>query len=88
MPIPMPASAVLDRYFLDMRSRILEVGAALDRVDRAEGGEQTAEDERLARLREAIRVLADGRPDRAERIQMIFSDDYADDWSRPSSRTT
>ena len=84
MPIPMPASAVLDRYFLEMRGKVLEVAAALDRVERAAGAEQAVRDERLDLLKEAIATLTDGRADRASRVLTIFSDPYEPSWPRPT----
>lgn len=86
MPIPMPADAVLNRYFLEMRAKVLEVGAALDRLERAEGSQQARRDERLAKLRKAIGILLDDAPDRAARIQMTFSDPYDSNWPRPEKR--
>ncbi len=62
----------LDRYFLEMRWRCLSLAADLDRVERAKG--ESAADPRLARLHKAFVVLSDGQADRAERVQMIFSD--------------
>ncbi len=77
----------LDRFFLEMRSRTLDLAAALDRVDaaalRSRGA--GADDARLAKLREALRVLAEVERDRAERVQMIFSDEYDPAW-RSGSR--
>jgi hypothetical protein len=61
---------------------LLEIGAGLDRVDRGEGS--AAADPRLAQIRQALVTLADGRPDRAERVQMIFSLPYDEHWQKPS----
>lgn len=83
MPTTMHARAVLDRCFLEMRAKILEVGAMLDRVDRAEGGQDVRSDDRLRKLTEAASALVDGKADRAARIQMIFSDAYDPHWQRP-----
>ncbi len=69
----MNAKETLDRYFLEMRWRCLSLAADLDRVERAEG-QNVAGDPRLVRLHKAIAVLSDGQADRAERVQMIFSD--------------
>jgi hypothetical protein len=78
MPIPLEAAEVLNREFLEVRARILQIAAALDRIERAEG---TVEgDPRLARIDEALAVLAGGRQGRAEQIQMIFSLPYQDGW--------
>jgi hypothetical protein len=69
------ARQVLDDAFLEMRWRCLSLAADLDRVQRAADGANVLErDERLAKLRAAIEVLNSTDPDRAERIQMIFSD--------------
>ena len=69
------ANQTLDETFLEMRWRCLSLAADLDRVERADGGaELLKSDPRLESLRQAIEsLLADG-PDRAERVQNIFSD--------------
>jgi hypothetical protein len=69
------APDTLDHYFLEMRWRCLSLAADLDRIERADGGPQLlATDPRLAKLREAIKVLLQNEPARAERVQMILSD--------------
>ncbi len=68
---------ILDQQFLEMRWRALSLAADLDRVQRAAGGEKSLrEDARMVKLRRAFEVLmAEGsQADRAERVQMIFSD--------------
>ncbi len=82
-PIPMDAEAVLDRYFLEMRSKVLDLGAALDRIERADGAERVRQDERMKQLQDGIGILVDGGGDRATRIHMIFADEYEPDWPRP-----
>lgn len=74
------ASAVLDREFLELRAKILELAASLDRLSRAEGAAEP--DPRLGQLREAIGVLLDDRPDRAARVQLVFSLPYDSGWRR------
>lgn len=74
------AKDTLDADFLDTRSRILDIAATLDRIDRAEGASAIHDDERLAKLRRATEILCDGKPDRARRVQMVFSLDYDDGW--------
>jgi hypothetical protein len=71
------AAEVLEREFLNIRAKILEVGALLDRLDRAEGD---LSDPRRDRIDRAIAVLAQPHTGRAEQIQLIFSLDYAEDW--------
>jgi len=68
------AAQTLELNFLEMRWRALSLAADLDRIDRAPGGKQLAADPRLKSLRDAIKVLLEDKPDRAERVQMIFSD--------------
>ena len=78
MTTPMAAAAVLNREFLEIRAKILEVAASLDRLDRGAGS--MADDPRLKRLLEAIDILQDSKPERAEQIQLLFSREYEDDW--------
>ena len=69
------AKETLDQYFLEMRWRCLSLAADLDRVQRAQGGPGVIEtDPRLSNLRKAIHTLLENAPDRAERVQEIFSD--------------
>lgn len=84
MNSPMNPQAVLDRHYLEMRARVLELGAAFDRIQRA--GDIPADD-RLLKLHKALSVVMDANPDRAVRIQMIFSDPYDPNWPRPSGGT-
>jgi hypothetical protein len=78
MPSPMTAQEVLDREFLEVRARLIQLAASLDRLDRSEGS--VAADPRLAGIDEALAVLRDSQPDRAERIQQIFSRAYDPAW--------
>ena len=43
---PLPAAQALDAYFLDARSRLLDLAAMLDRIDRGGG----MKDPRLERI--------------------------------------
>jgi len=65
----------LDQQFLEMRARALALAADLDRIERAAGGAALLESEpRIQQLRRAIRILLDERANRAEQVQMLFSD--------------
>ena len=69
------AKTTLDVTFLEMRWRALSLAADLDRIERAPGGKQLmAADPRLVKLRDALKLLIQNEPGRAERLQMIFSD--------------
>jgi len=61
----------IENALLEMRWRCLSLAADLDRLDR---GGTAKSDPQLLKLHEAIRVLLDAGGDRAERVQMIFSD--------------
>ena len=73
-------SAVLDRDYLEIRARILELAAALDRIDRAAEGPSHPPDRRLAQIRAALETLVVPEPDRAETVQRIFSLNYDNNW--------
>lgn len=76
--LPLDRSAVIDRYFLEHRAKVLDIAAFLDRVDRAtpSAGEadRATEDFRLRSIRAAIAVLLDGGSDRARRVLELWSD--------------
>ena len=70
---------VLDDYFPQVRAWLIQIAATMDRFDRAAGGDANAptasDDLRLEQYRQAVNVLAASEgPDRAEKIQVIFSD--------------
>lgn len=74
----MKAKAILDDEFLSIRARILDIAAAFDRMERAEGDLNM--DERMQKLLEALTIAGDADSDRAERIQMLFSRTYDRSW--------
>lgn len=78
MPIPLTAPQVLEREFLELRAKLLELAAGLDRIDRATGDVET--DPRLGKIEQALEVLSGGEPGRAERLQMIFSLAFDEKW--------
>ena len=80
MPTTRTAIEMLDRHFLEIRHRMLDIAAGLDRIDRADDAAKTRLDARYLQLEQAVRLLTDGKPDRAERIQMVFSLPYDEHW--------
>ena len=72
-PVP-----VIEQEFLPLRAKLLELGAALDRLDRA--GALGGREPRAGKIRVAIETLLAGGSDRAEEIQLVFSRPYEDDW--------
>ena len=74
----MNAQDVLDREYLELRSRILDVAASLDRIQRATGS--VADDSRSQLIADAIHTLAGSELHRAEKIQLLFSREYNKKW--------
>lgn len=71
---------LVQRYFIENRSRVLELAAFLDRVARASAGQYegtvntTDPDHRMDLLKKSLAALADPRPDKVQRIQILLSD--------------
>jgi len=83
---PLPAGTTLEAYFLEARSKILDLAAILDRIDRGTDAADARKDPRLKKIAEALKVLEDSGGGRAERAQKIFSLDYDPAWQKPSPR--
>ncbi len=66
----MTRQQLLDLYFMDARSKLIDLAAFLDRVDRGEG----EPDFRLDAFRKALAELQRGEPDRAQSVLMSLSD--------------
>lgn len=71
---PMPRDAVVDRYFMEHRAKLLDVAAFLDRIDRSEAPANADEDFRVEAMQRAIQLLVDEKGDRAKRVLELFSD--------------
>lgn len=73
----MNSKQVLDREFLEIRAKVLEIAASLDRIERAEGD---CDESRMQLIREGINLIASGESDLAEKVQMLFSREYTSNW--------
>ena len=74
-----PAAAkLLDREFLDIRSKLIDLAASLDRIQRAQGS--IANDPRKDKITQALQILAAKTPSRTEQIQILFSLPYDEHW--------
>lgn len=80
MTQPLTGPEILNREFLEMRCKILDVAAAFDRLGRAEGAADN--DPRVARLKEALTIVLEEPAGRAEQVQMLFSREYDDGWQQ------
>lgn len=77
------ADRILDESFLDVRAKLLEVAATLDRIERASQMHQGLSGDQLDRresIDEAIRICLGDGADRAARLQQLFSRPYHGDW--------
>ena len=70
LPSIMKREQALDLYFIDARSKLIDLAAFLDRAERSPG----ADDFRLAAFREALKVLGSDGPEKARRVLLAFSD--------------
>ena len=78
IPSPKTGRELVDEYFIENRTRLLEIAAFLDRLDRTDGS-LVDRDYRVRAFRDALRLLdappAQGEPlTRVERIQHLLSD--------------
>lgn len=79
------ADQILDESFLEIRAKLLEVAASLDRIDRAAEAAAPLSDTQTTRreaIDRAIAICADAGPNRAERLQRLFSRPYQSDWRK------
>ena len=91
-PSPLNAEELLDQEFLVVRAKILEIAAALDRLDRGDGDAgdhprshphgHPRNDPRTEKLHEGLEALLSREQNRAERIQQIFSLPYDEGWRK------
>ena len=70
----MTRQQVLDLYFMDARSKLIDLAAFIDRVERADG----TEDFRMAAFRDAMSELTKSGNGRAEKVLLQFSDPSAE----------
>ena len=78
MTSPMTAEAVLNREFLEMRARVLELAACFDRLNRSVG--DTEDDPRFRQLMAGVELLLSSNSNRAEQVQLLFSREYVEQW--------
>jgi len=80
---PLAAGQALDQYFLEARSKLLDLAAILDRIARGRDAAGTEQDPRMRKILQALEILGDEGNGRAERIQQIFSLPYDATWAKP-----
>jgi hypothetical protein len=73
---PLTATELVDEYFIENRTKLLDIAAFLDRIDRSDP-DCAATDFRMRAFSEAVAVLASPSrmgADRIGAVQMLFSD--------------
>jgi hypothetical protein len=83
---PLPANKALDNFFFEARSKLLDLAAFLDRINRGRDASAISSDPRLEKIKRALEVLHDQSGGRAERIQQIFSLEYDPKWEKPQPK--
>ena len=77
IPSPKTGRELVDEYFIENRTRLLEIAAFLDRLDRTDGA-LVDRDFRVRAFRDALKLLeaasASDAQTRVERIQHLLSD--------------
>ncbi len=77
------AEQIVEQEFLQVRAKILEIAAFLDRLDPEDKkGVSPANAERLKLLRGGCELLLDSDSDKAARLQLLFSRQYDDQWRK------
>lgn len=71
---PLAVKQILQEYFIENRTRILEIAAFLDRLDRGQDAQSAPGDFRMEAFHRALDVLASKDSDKIGQIQLIFSD--------------
>ncbi|HEY7208778.1 MAG TPA: hypothetical protein VH477_00785 [Bryobacteraceae bacterium] len=71
---PLTTSQIIDEYFIENRTRLLELAAFLERLDRSADGADADADFRISAFRRALRVLAANASDKMDQVQLLFSD--------------
>ncbi len=70
---PLSPKEVVDEYFIENRTRLLEIAAFLDRVDCADPS-YTTQDFRMRAFIDGLALLAAQGGGRLDRLQMLLSD--------------
>jgi len=70
---PLSATELVDEYFIENRTKLLDIAAFLDRIDRADPTVASS-DFRMRAFAEALAALSGPPGDRINTVQQVFSD--------------
>ncbi len=76
--MPRSAREVLEQEYLQIRAKILEIAAFMDRLTESEAS--GIQHEQLRLLDDGCKILVDAEEDKAARVQMLFSREYEPNW--------
>ena len=71
---PLTTRQIVDEYFIENRTKLLDIAAFLDRLERSADQEDASKDFRVRVFRKALDILADDGHSRVLRMQMLLSD--------------
>jgi hypothetical protein len=71
---PLTTGEIIDEYFIENRTRLLELAAFLERIDRSADSSDAREDFRMMAFHQALDILASTAPDKMDQVQFVFSD--------------
>ncbi|HZM03974.1 MAG TPA: hypothetical protein VFC44_13265 [Candidatus Saccharimonadales bacterium] len=78
----MTRQQVLDLYFMEARAKLIDLAAFLDRLDRAQGGD----DFRIEAFRRALQLLHQKNPERAKAVLLALSDPSSEPIARANTK--
>jgi hypothetical protein len=78
----MTKAEILDLYFPDARSKLIDLAAFLDRVERGDGDE----DFRLRSFHAAVAHLTRGKTDKAKAVLLTLSDPTTEPVTAPGTK--
>ena len=70
---PKKGKEILDMYYLEARSHLLETAAILDRIERCDDGNKAVKDPRTKKLYEICEMLTKEKTNRAEQFLKMLS---------------
>ena len=79
-PSARSAEKVLSEEFFIARSKILDLAATLDRLERADGSLEALHQLKL--LEQGMEILLDDQSDKSKRVQLLMSRPYDPDWRK------
>jgi hypothetical protein len=74
------SDVIFSESFLEMRAKLLEVAATLDRIDRAESKLSSDQQALRRKIDQAIEICASHGGDRAQKLQHLFSREFDPNW--------